>query len=272
MNPLHLETPLFESPALSKVSGHPIWLKLEAVQPPGSFKIRGIGHACQEYARRGARRFISSSGGNAGIAVAYTGRKLGVPVVVVVPETTSETAKAKILQERAEVIVRGATWDEANALASSMIGESDAFLHPFDDPLIWQGHSTMVDEIVRSGVRPAVIVLSVGGGGLLSGVAQGLHRHGWTDVPIVAVETSRRGLAGPVAESRTSHQTRSNYQHRHDPRRIAGLRAGLCMVEAASSAQRRGFGSGGRVRMPEVRRRPQDRRGARVRGVACGDL
>jgi L-serine/L-threonine ammonia-lyase len=189
MNPLHLETPLFESQALSKVSGRPIWLKLEAVQPPGSFKIRGIGLACQEYARRGARRFISSSGGNAGIAVAYAGRKLGMPVVVVVPETTSETAKAKILQESAEVIVHGATWDEANARALSMIGESDAFLHPFDDPLIWQGHSTMVDEIVRSGVRPAVIVLSVGGGGLLSGVVQGLHRHGWTDVPIVAVET-----------------------------------------------------------------------------------
>ncbi len=189
MNPLHVETPLFESQALSKVSGRPIWLKLEAVQPPGSFKIRGIGLACQEYARRGASRFISSSGGNAGIAVAYAGRKLGIPVVVVVPETTSETAKAKILQESAEVIVHGATWDEANARALSMIGESDAFLHPFDDPLIWQGHSTMVDEIMRSGVRPAVIVLSVGGGGLLSGVVQGLHRHGWTDVPIVAVET-----------------------------------------------------------------------------------
>lgn len=190
MNPLHLETPLFESQALSRVSGRSVWLKLEAVQPPGSFKIRGIGLACQEYARRGARRFISSSGGNAGIAVAYAGRRLGVPVVVVVPETTSETAKAKILQESAEVIVHGATWDEANARASSMIKESDAFLHPFDDPLIWQGHSTMVDEIVHSGVRPAVIVLSVGGGGLLSGVVQGLQRHGWTDVPIVAVETT----------------------------------------------------------------------------------
>lgn len=190
MNPLHLETPLFESQALSRVSGRSIWLKLEAVQPPGSFKIRGIGLACQEYARRGARRFISSSGGNAGIAVAYAGRKLGIPVVVVVPETTSETAKAKILQESAKVIVHGATWDEANARASSMIGESDAFLHPFDDPLIWQGHSTMVDEIVRSGVRPGVIILSVGGGGLLSGVVQGLQRHGWTDVPIVAVETT----------------------------------------------------------------------------------
>jgi L-serine/L-threonine ammonia-lyase len=187
--PLHLETPLVESRALSNAAGRPTWLKLEAVQPPGSYKLRGIGHACQEYARRGARRFLSSSGGNAGIAVAYSGRQLGIPVLVVVPESTSETAKGLILQEGAEVRVHGASWHEANALAQSMVSASDAFVHPFDDPLLWQGHSTMVDEIVRSGVRPGVVVLSVGGGGLLCGVIQGLHRHGWTDVPVVAVET-----------------------------------------------------------------------------------
>lgn len=189
MNPLHIETPLVASRALSHAAGRPTWLKLEAVQPPGSYKLRGIGHACQEYARRGARRFISSSGGNAGIAVAYSGRQLGIPVLVIVPESTSETAKGLILQEGAEVRVHGASWHEANVLAQSMVSASDAFVHPFDDPLLWQGHSTMVDEIVRAGVRAGVIVLSVGGGGLLCGVIQGLHRHGWTDVPVVAVET-----------------------------------------------------------------------------------
>ncbi|MBK8247135.1 MAG: pyridoxal-phosphate dependent enzyme [Gemmatimonadetes bacterium] len=189
MNPLHIETPLVASRALSHAAGRPTWLKLEAVQPPGSYKLRGIGHACQAYARRGARRFISSSGGNAGIAVAYSGRQLGIPVLVIVPESTSDTAKGLILQEGAEVRVHGASWHEANVLAQSMVSASDAFIHPFDDPLLWQGHSTMVDEIVRAGVRPGVIILSVGGGGLLCGVIQGLHRHGWTDVPVVAVET-----------------------------------------------------------------------------------
>lgn len=189
MNPLHLETPLFESRALSIHAGRTVWLKLEAMQPPGSFKIRGIGLACQEYSRRGAERFISSSGGNAGIAVAYAGRHLSVPVVVVVPETTTDRAKALILQEGAELIVHGSSWHEANALALSMVGESDAFLHPFDDPLIWQGHASLVDEVVRSGVKPDVVVLSVGGGGLLSGVVEGLHRNGWKDVPVIAVET-----------------------------------------------------------------------------------
>ena len=189
MKPLHIETPLFESPALTISAGRTVWLKLESKQPPGSFKIRGIGLACQEYARRGATRFISSSGGNAGIAVAYAGRHLSVPVVVVVPETTTDRAKALIEREGAEVVVHGSSWQEANALALSMVKESDAFLHPFDDPLIWQGHSSLIDEIVRSDVKPDVVVISVGGGGLLSGVVEGLHRNDWIDVPVIAVET-----------------------------------------------------------------------------------
>lgn len=189
MKPLHIETPLFESRALTIGTGRAVWLKLEAMQPPGSFKIRGIGLACQEYARRGVERFISSSGGNAGIAVAYAGRHLSVPVAVVVPETTTERAKELIRQEDAEVIVHGASWHEANARALSMVEESDAFLHPFDDPLVWQGHASLVDEVARSGMKPDVVVLSVGGGGLLSGVMEGLHRNGWTDVPVIAVET-----------------------------------------------------------------------------------
>lgn len=187
--PLHIETPLFESRALSVHAGRTVWLKFEAMQPPGSFKIRGIGLACQEYVRRGARRFISSSGGNAGIAVAYAGRRLSVPVVVVVPETTSERAKALIRQENAQVVVHGSSWQEANALALSMVEDADAFLHPFDDPLLWQGHASMIDETARAGVKPDAVVLSVGGGGLLCGVAEGLHRNGWTDMPVIAVET-----------------------------------------------------------------------------------
>jgi len=190
MKCLHIESPFFESLPLSAQTGRTVWLKMDAMQPPGSFKIRGIGLACQEYAQKGARRFISSSGGNAGIAVAYAGRHLSVPVVVVVPETTTKRAKALIRQEGAEVIVHGSSWQEANSLAQSMIAETDAFLHPFDDPLLWKGHATMIDEAMRSGVKPDVIILSVGGGGLLCGVIEGLHRNGWADIPVIAVETA----------------------------------------------------------------------------------
>jgi L-serine/L-threonine ammonia-lyase len=189
MKHLHIETPIVESRELSRRSGRTVRLKLEALQPTGSFKIRGIGLACQEYMIRGARRFISSSGGNAGIAVAYAGRCLSVPVVVVVPETTSERAKALIQQEGAEVTVHGASWQEANAFALSLVEKSDAFLHPFDDPLIWRGHASLVDEVAAAGVKPDAVVLSVGGGGLLCGVVEGLYRNGWSDVPVIAVET-----------------------------------------------------------------------------------
>ena len=187
--PLHIHTPLIESAALSRAAGRSIWLKLEALQPPGSFKIRGIGAACEHYALHGAKRFVSSSGGNAGLAVAYAGRHLAIPVTVVVPETTSKRAKDLLQMEGAEVIVHGASWQEANALAQSMLQDSDAFLHPFDNPLLWTGHATMIDEVAATGNKPDAVLLAVGGGGLLSGVVEGLTRNGWGDVPVLAVET-----------------------------------------------------------------------------------
>jgi L-serine/L-threonine ammonia-lyase len=186
---LHIETPLIESGAMAGKDGQRVWLKMEAMQPPGSFKIRGIGHACEEYQRRGAKRFISSSGGNAGIAAAYAGLRLNVPVLVVVPETTSKRARELMERECAGVIVHGASFQEANALAHSMVGPEDAFIHPFDDPLLWQGHASMIDEVAAAGLTPDVVVLSVGGGGLLCGVAEGLQRNNWGHVPIIAVET-----------------------------------------------------------------------------------
>jgi L-serine/L-threonine ammonia-lyase len=187
--PLHITTPLIQSAALSQTAGRTIWLKLEALQPPGSFKIRGIGAACEHYAKTGAKRFVSSSGGNAGLAVAYAGHHLDLPVTVVVPSTTSERAKQLLRQQDAEVIVHGASWQEANALAQSLLTDTDAFLHPFDNPLLWTGHATMVDEVHAAGVKPDAVLLSVGGGGLMAGVMEGLQRNGWGDVPVLAVET-----------------------------------------------------------------------------------
>jgi L-serine/L-threonine ammonia-lyase len=186
---LHIETPLVQSRALSLKTGRNIFLKLEALQPSGSFKLRGVGFACEHHKRQGARRFVTSSGGNAGYAVAYAGRELGVPVTVVVPKTTSERAKHLIRGEDAEVVVHGASWAESNAHAIANLREGDAYLHPFDDPLLWEGHATMVDEIARQTKRADLFVCSVGGGGLLAGVVEGLRRVAWGDVPVLAVET-----------------------------------------------------------------------------------
>ena len=186
---LHIQTPYIESLALSQRTGKSVWLKMDALQPCGSFKLRGIGHACEIYAQKGAKRFVSSSSGNAGLAVAYSGRALGLAVTVVVPESSSQTARELLKQYGAEVIVHGPSWQEANALAQTLLGSQDAYIHPFDDPLLWTGHATMVDEMAANGPKPDVIILSVGGGGLLCGVVEGLDRNGWADVPVLAVET-----------------------------------------------------------------------------------
>jgi L-serine/L-threonine ammonia-lyase len=194
---LHQRTPVVESTPLSRAVGRGVFLKLEALQPTGSFKIRGVGRLCERMVERGVGRLVSSSGGNAGLAVAYAGRRLGVAVTVFVPVTTPEFMRERINAEGAIVEVRGRSWDDAHAAALEFAG-GEGYVHPFDDPVLWEGHATLVEELEE---KPGAVVLSVGGGGLLCGVALGLERRGWGDVPIVAVETE--GAASYAAALRS---------------------------------------------------------------------
>jgi L-serine/L-threonine ammonia-lyase len=90
----------------------------------------------------------------------------------------------------ARLLVHGVSWDDAYAHAVTLAEQTGAInIHPFDDPQVWRGHASLVREIAELGIKPGALVLSVGGGGLLCGVAEGLHSIGWSDVPIVAVET-----------------------------------------------------------------------------------
>jgi len=203
MSAVHIHTPLIESRALSALLGRPVWLKLENTQPSGSFKLRGIGHACQWHVRQGVTGFVSSSGGNAGLAVAYAGRKLGVPVTVVVPETATERAKELIRMEGARVIVHGAAWDQAHSYAQTLASASTPLIHPFDDPLLWEGHASLVDEVAQASLRPGLLVCSVGGGGLLQGMLTGLDRQGWQGTAVLAVETE--GAASFAAALQAGH-------------------------------------------------------------------
>jgi L-serine/L-threonine ammonia-lyase len=87
-------------------------------------------------------------------------------------------------------LIHGPSWDDAYAHAVTLAEQTSAInIHPFDDPQVWRGHASLVQEIAEAGIKPGAIVLSVGGGGLLCGVVEGLHSIGWIDVPIVAVET-----------------------------------------------------------------------------------
>lgn len=201
---LHHWTPTLLSRVLSKHLGMNVWLKMDCYQPVGSFKIRGIGKLCQQYAAEGKTELVSSSGGNAGLAAAYAGNLLGLKTTVFLPTTSNEIFINAIKLENAEVVVEGDVWDEANEAALAFAKKVDAgFVPPFDHPVIWEGHSTIIDEIVEDNIRPDCIVVAVGGGGLASGLLQGLHRHHLTNIPIITVETEG---AASFAKSIESHQ------------------------------------------------------------------
>ena len=198
---LHSVTPLWRSEPLSRICGREVWLKMDCFQPVGSFKIRGLGKLCSESVDRGAKRIVTSSGGNAGYAVAYAGRRLGVPVTVVVPATTSGFMRDKIRSEGAEVLEHGASWDDAHDHASRLAaGPDTVYAHPFDHPVVWDGHASVIEETCEQGPRPELVVAAVGGGGLLCGILEGMHRVGWQDVPVLAVET--RGADSFAAAAR----------------------------------------------------------------------
>lgn len=189
---LHVATPVRQSLALSKVAGTSVYVKLDSSQPTGSFKIRGIGHLCKTWAERGCQHFVCSSGGNAGIAAAYSARQLGIPATIVVPSVTPNPTVERIKDEGANVIIYGKALNESIEYGQQLVANNLEwiFISPFDDPLIWEGHVSLVKELEQDlREKPGAIVLSVGGGGLLNGVVEGLRRAGWADVPIVAMET-----------------------------------------------------------------------------------
>ena len=189
MKHLHIATPLLEHRKLSARLGKQVWLKMESAQPAGSFKLRGIGLMCQRAAERGARHFVCPSGGNAGFAAAYAGVALQIPTTIYVPETTHETVRAAIRAIGATVVVCGSVWDETNQEALRACDQPGAvYIPPFDHPDIWDGNASLIDEVAgQAGFD--VVVCSVGGGGLLSGVVAGLRRNGLAHIPVIAVET-----------------------------------------------------------------------------------
>jgi L-serine/L-threonine ammonia-lyase len=190
VSPLHIQTPVLRAPPGLFAHPGPVWLKMDALQPSGSFKLRGVGRLVQQAVADGAREIVCASGGNAGFAAAYAAQAMGVPVTIVLPESSAKAVAETIAARGAHVIVHGASWDDAHAHATALADERGAaYVHPFDHPLLWDGHATLIDELVRDGIEFDAVVTSVGGGGLLAGIIEGLRRHGLHHVPVIAVET-----------------------------------------------------------------------------------
>lgn len=189
MKPLHLNTPLLRA-APGLFSHDDVWLKMDALQPSGSFKLRGVGRLVQQAAADGAREIVCASGGNAGLAAVFAARSLGLPVTIVLPNSSSAAVAEMIAARGASVLRHGAVWDEAHKFAVQLAVERGAaYVHPFDHPLLWDGHATLIDEVVAAGLEFDAVITAVGGGGLFAGIVQGLHRNGLEQVPVIAVET-----------------------------------------------------------------------------------
>jgi L-serine/L-threonine ammonia-lyase len=190
MAPLHLNTPLLRAPPELVGAGRTVWLKMDALQPSGSFKMRGVSHLVQQRVAEGAKAVVCASGGNAGMAAALAAAACGVPATIVVPQTTPAAVRDAIAARGAAVVVHGSVWDEAHEHALALARAQGAvYVNPFDDPLLWAGHASLIDEVVRAGVVFDAVFTSVGGGGLLAGIVEGLRRHGLHHVPVIAAET-----------------------------------------------------------------------------------
>ncbi|KAL3234234.1 Catabolic L-serine/threonine dehydratase [Nakaseomyces bracarensis] len=190
-----------------------MYLKHECFQPGGSFKSRGIGNLIMKQSQRilngkGGKKpmVFASSGGNAGLAAATASKQLNLPCTVVIPVATKQRMADKIRATGANVIVSGNHWKEAdNYLKTNILNQLETlgqnvepiYVHPFDNPEIWEGHASMVDEIVEDFTKNQIplnkikgIVCSVGGGGLYNGIIQGLEKYNLADkIPLVGVET-----------------------------------------------------------------------------------
>ena len=200
---LHIRTPLILHPGLSTPQRR-IWLKLENLQPSGSFKLRGMGLLCTQALQQGKHKVVCPSGGNAGLATAVAAVALGLEACIVVPHTTPQATRERITGTGAKLIVHGKVWDESNQLALELAQDADTeYVPAFDHPVLWQGHSTMIDEVLEDCPQVDTIVTSVGGGGLLAGILTGLQRHGRSDCRIIACETA--GAASFAAALKAGH-------------------------------------------------------------------
>ena len=172
-----VETPLWKLPAgVLGVAGAEVWLKLEQLQVGGSFKARGMMNRLLANAIP-ASGVIVASGGNAGIATAAAAKALGVKCEVFVPTISSAAKQAKLRELGAEVVVTGAVYSEALEACLARQQQTGALMtHAYDQPEVVAGAGTLALEIERQGGLPDSVLVSVGGGGLIGGIADWFER------------------------------------------------------------------------------------------------
>jgi threonine dehydratase len=180
---------VWKTPTLSgeSVAGPGAWLKAENLQRTGSFKVRGAINAVLQLSPDQRRRgVITLSAGNHGLALAYAAKVVGIPCVVVVREDAAVTKLEAIRGYGAEVVLTPlAHWQER--LGAEQQARDLHLVHPFDDPAIAAGQGTVGLEIVEAVPDLRTVIVPVGGGGLIAGVAVAIKQQR-PDVRIIGVE------------------------------------------------------------------------------------
>jgi threonine dehydratase len=167
------ETPCPYSETLSALTGARVFVKLENLQMTGSFKERGAANLLLQLSPDERRRgVVAAIAGNHGLAVAFHAARLGVSAVIVMPEWAPLAKVTAARRRGAEVVLHGDNFDEAYARAREIEAARDlVFVHPFDDPRVIAGQGTIGLELLEQVPGLDAVLVPVGGGGLLGGVA-----------------------------------------------------------------------------------------------------
>ncbi|WP_066261619.1 threonine ammonia-lyase [Hydrogenophaga flava] len=187
-----LDTPCVESRTLSQLTGCQVFLKFENLQYTASFKERG---ACNKLSQLSAderaRGVVAMSAGNHAQGVAYHAQRLGIRAVIVMPRFTPGVKVERTRGFGAEVVLHGDTLEEARAHAYGLADQQGlVFVHPYDDEAIVAGQGTVALEMLRAQPDIDTLVIAIGGGGLIAGMATAA-RAIRPDIQIVGVQTER---------------------------------------------------------------------------------
>ena len=184
-----VETPCPFSQTLSELTGTHCFVKLENLQRTGSFKERGAANLLLQLdPDERARGVVAASAGNHGLAVAFHAGRLGIAATIVMPEWAPLIKVLSARRYKAEVVLHGADFDEAYAHARAIAEErGQVFVHPFDDPRVIAGQGTLGLELLDQRPDVEAVVIPVGGGGLIAGVALAIKARR-PDVRLIGVE------------------------------------------------------------------------------------
>ena len=160
-------TPVVPAPRL----GRDVWLKLETLQPTGSFKVRGALVAVTAALARDRRApIVTASAGNHGLGIAFAADRLGATATVVVPTNASEAKQEAIERFAVELVRHGTSYDEAEAHALALADAGAVYVSPYNDPDVIAGQGTIAIELLEQVPGLTTIVTPIGGGGLASGL------------------------------------------------------------------------------------------------------